>query len=380
MKNIVSIGYGRNLFEDGDIERERMLTYTKEVGALHHIVFSLAKHGLAEQVINDTLTLYPTNSKSRFLMVRDAVKIGTRILGKADTKDWIITAQDPFEAGFVGQKLRKRSHVPLNIQEHADVFSAPYWRRESFMNRVRYIFGKRVLKYADCVRVVSTRMVKVMKNIGVDPEKITVLPVRTDVHAFQGREHSSYLQERLPDARTIILTVARFVKQKNLPMLLEAFTHVHKEHPETTLVVVGTGPLENMLKNKAEKLGIRDVVLFLPWADNIPELMHSADIYALSSNYEGWGRVLIEAMASGLPSVTTDVGCAGEAFVHGVHGLVAPIGDVDSFGTALKRLVEDIPFRLQCGENGRRDVQGVFGDKETYAARWARVFEKCRRV
>jgi glycosyltransferase involved in cell wall biosynthesis len=292
----------------------------------------------------------------------------------------VITAQDPFEMGIVGTVLRAMLRVPLNVQEHGDFFSAPHWRTETVMNRIRYLIGLFVLRRADSVRVVSKRIQDTLIRKGVAPEKISVLPVRTDIQKWINGKTTVDLHAQYPNASPIILTAGRLVAQKNIDVLLLAFAKTVKRLPKALLVIIGTGAEERRLKQKAQTLGISECVVFMPWTDDLVSYMKTADIYALSSDYEGWGRVLVEAMACGLPVVTTDVGCAGEVFIDDRHGKIVPIRDADAFADALIALGLNIEMRQSYRDNALHDIKKLLEtSEEDYAHKWVDILMRCRK-
>jgi glycosyltransferase involved in cell wall biosynthesis len=104
--------------------------------------------------------------------------------------------------------------------------------------------------------------------------------------------------------------------------------------------------------------------------------MRSASAYVLSSNYEGWGRVLIESLVAQLPIVTTDVGCAGEVVIHNHHGLVVPVDSEAELAQAMLTLAIDTACYTQIKKNllllDTRTIPGT--DSKSYALHWADIF------
>jgi glycosyltransferase involved in cell wall biosynthesis len=370
---VLSIGYGRSLFVEGNPERVRMELCATETTSYRMIIFTSRKDNLSsvtEATYN--LFLYPTNSRWRFLMPIDAFLLARRII-KTHGLD-VVTTQDPFEAGIVGYALKLLYKTPLVIQEHGDVFSTSYWRRETLFNRVRYLWGLALLKRADVVRVVSLRMKEFYKKSGI--RRITFLPVSVDTRPLLEAEPVS-LREYFAPEDFVFLSVARFVPQKNLTLLIEAFARVQQEYPKARLLLVGTGKELAVLQEKARTLfgKAQTTVVFLPWSDNVAGLMKAADAYVLSSNYEGWGRVLIEAMVTGLPMVTTAVGCAGEVVRDGKHGLIVPIDDTEALAKAMLRLATDKDFYAKVKHNlailSLTDIPGT--DLQNYGKDWVKT-------
>lgn len=369
--NILSFGYGRNFFDRENKELRRMQSCSEAISSLHMVIFTLRSDKLQTYQIGN-LTLYPTNSRTRLHYCFDAFRIGLKIL-RDTSKKWVITTQDPFETGCIGLLLSWWSKIPCNVQEHGDFYSRPYWRHDKWGNRIRFVIGLMILKRADTVRVVSNRIAEALQKRGIKSDKILHLPVRTDT-LDEVKNTGPDLKQLYPEASVIILTMARLVPQKNLLLLIDAFSELMQAEPKAQLVIIGDGPLASVLKKEVSTRGLVNHVSFIPWTDTPQSYMRSADIYALSSDWEGWARVLIEAMEAGVPVVTTDVGCAGEAIRHRQHGLVVPVRDVGSFATALKELVCNPTLRAEYGINAKRDVCKWHVSPEMYAKLSANVF------
>lgn len=350
--NILSLGYGRHFFTEGNGERLRMEIVAREVDTLHMVVFTSLRDGLKVTQALDGLTLYPTNSRAKFLMPFDAFLISRRIIKKYK-HDVLVTTQDPFEPGLVGLLLKYLYNVPLVVQEHGDVLSTTHWRQESIGNFLRYFLGLFIIKQADMVRVVSDRTKQAFERRGV--KHITQLPVAIDTSAFLSATPDALVRGLFEEGTFIFLTVARFVPQKNLILLLKAFEAVYRENPVVRLLIVGTGPQEEELKRYIQTTFTSNThevpVILLPWTNNVASMMKTVDSYVLTSNYEGWARVLIEAMVCKVPIVTTDVGCAGEVVRDGVHGLVVPVGDEAKLAEAMSVMVRDITLRATFVKN-----------------------------
>jgi len=370
--NVVAISYGRTLFEPGNAERQRMLACSAEVQSYHMIVFTHRRDGL-EVMQEHGLALHPTSSRFKLMMLWDAFWLGKKIVG-ARQGQWVVTAQDPFEAGLVAWLIARSKRVALNIQEHADYFSTSHWRQDSFVNGLRYYLGKFLLRRADTVRVVSNRIEKTLLALGIARERIVSLPVRSDqiIEDDGGDKGVGVLRQEYPNA-LIILTMARLVSQKNLSLLLNAFAVLAAQKPEALLVIVGKGEQESRLRDLVYRLKLTDRVIFLPWTESPDLLLKEADIYALSSNWEGWARVLIEAMAAGVSVVTTDVGCAGEVLLDGQHGYVVPVGDEKKFTERLIELSKDDAKRIAFGKAAKAAVSTFHTSSQTYAKAWAEV-------
>jgi glycosyltransferase involved in cell wall biosynthesis len=313
---VIAIGYGRDSFVAGTAEQQRMIRCALETRHYDMIVFTKKAEGFSRLSVTNELTIHPTNSSNRLCMLFDAYTIAAQLL-KIKKEDTVILAQDPFETAFIGLILRFFFGVRVVIQEHGDFFGHPYWRRESVLNRIRYVFGLFALAAADSVRVVSRRIaVKLQKR---NIPKLSELPVAIDVTPFLNSRPDAIVRSIFGEETFVFVTVARLVPQKNLELLIDSFVKVFNTNKNVRLLIVGKGNQEAALRQKVSNYFKTEehIVVFLPWSDNVPGIMKASDCYVLSSHYEGWGRVLIEAMVAGLPLVTTDVGCAREVVVDG---------------------------------------------------------------
>lgn len=336
---VLSFGYGRHLFKPGDTERERLTLCAGAVETLHHVVFTKQSDGLQSTIVDAHFILHPTHSANKVLMLFDALRIGHRLVVKEGID--VVTTQDPFETGLVGLMLKIRHpHLTLQVQEHGDVLASRAWVKERSSNRFRRFFAFIVLRYADIVRVVSARTEQFLRKKYGPTKDIRVLPVSVAVSGVRRVDRA-----RSRDSRPFIfLTAARFVPQKNLPMMIRAFARVYVNHPNIRLRIFGGGALEAKLRALVISFKISEAVDFKGWTQSLCDEMALADAYLLSSNYEGWGRVLIEALLANLPIVTTDVGCAGEVIKHEQHGLIVPVGDEEQFAHAMEQMCTDNEF------------------------------------
>ncbi len=334
---VIALSYDRKMFDRTSAEFDRMQRCAEAVDSLDIIVFTRSTEPYVTMPVSSRFTVHATASRFKITALFKAIQLGWRIAKVRKNID-VVTAQDPFETALVSWCIARRINARFNVQEHGDVFSTHHWRRESLLNLIRYVVGAWFLHRADTVRVVSQRSVATMRKLLGPHKDIRLLAVSVDV----SQQRKQAVPRSLHDSFTFI-TAARFVPQKNLAMLLNAFATVHKKQPHTHLRIFGTGPEEIQLKTLAHQLfGTLDCpVTFTSWTDTVSAELARADVYVLSSNYEGWARVLIEALVAQLPIVTTDVGCVGEVVVNHEHALVVPVGDEAALAAALERIATD---------------------------------------
>jgi glycosyltransferase involved in cell wall biosynthesis len=163
-------------------------------------------------------------------------------------------------------------------------------------------------------------------------------------------------------SRPVIGAVSRLLAQKGVHVLIQAFADCLSQSSSSSLVIVGDGPARPELEQQARALGISDKVHFLGHVPHpaLSAVIRGFDIFAFPSFGEGFGMVLLEAMAWGKPVVASDVMAIPEIVLDGVTGLLAPPNDPETLASALLRLITDAKLRLDLGNEGRRRVETTF--------------------
>lgn len=157
----------------------------------------------------------------------------------------------------------------------------------------------------------------------------------------------------LPNDSVLIGMVCRLIEQKGVSDGLRAFARAAQQYPNAYLLIAGEGPLRMALESEAAALGIKNRVHFLGWRSNIPALMAALDIFLMPSLWEGFGLVLLEAMAQAVPVIATRVSAIPEIVINDETGLLVPARDVDALASALENLLADKPLRQYRGLQGQ---------------------------
>jgi len=164
-----------------------------------------------------------------------------------------------------------------------------------------------------------------------------------------------YQVPEISERKNKISAIGRLANQKDYPTLFKAFKKITEKHSNYSLEIFGNGPEEDKLKCLAAELGISEKVKFMGiHKDAILQIADSA-CYVMSSVYEGMPNALMEAMAVGLPCVSTDCpNGPAELIISGENGLLVPVGDSDVLASAILRMIDDKPFAEACGKNARK--------------------------
>ncbi len=374
MKNtrLITIGYAKQLFVEGSREQKRMQKYAKHFVSLDVVVFTLKKDNLSETVMLGNLTLYPTNTKTRIGALVKAYKIGKRIASRHNTESYIVSTQDPLEPGWVAWALSLRKHVSLHVQIHGDYFN-DIWRNGSLVNSIRQRLTLSLIKRARAIRTVSLRIKQSLVERGIKAEKIVVLPIRPELESFlESRSESTNTSDIFT-----YLYVGRLSPEKNIERIIRAFALLKQEKKNIQLKIVGSGVKESELKKLVADLKLEGDVLFETWTQDVPTEMQSADVFVFASRHESYGLVLVEAMAAGLPIITTDVGCVGDIMQDKVHGIVVSQDGDEEYRDAMKMMYNDTDARVTFGLQGRKKAGNLSEQTdEKYIEEWVNTILK----
>lgn len=204
--------------------------------------------------------------------------------------------------------------------------------------------------------------------VGIDPSKVMYIPNGIDARRFlpfHGPERKrALLGEFAPPGTLLIVTIGRLDPVKDHAGLINAFHRLCEADTQTgarlRLVIIGGGRQRENLEQQVERLGLSDRVRLLGERAGTATLLAECDIFALSSIAEGMPGVLLEAMASGLPVVATDVGGVAEVVADGVTGTLVAPADPAALAAALDRYVRDPELRQQHGRAGLARVETTF--------------------
>jgi glycosyltransferase involved in cell wall biosynthesis len=297
------LGTDRTLFTAGSAVRRRLALLGESIDALDSIVFAKRSHGIrGTEELSTNVRAHPTNSFSRLLYGWDAIRIA-KYLPRPD----IVSAQDPFETGLAGLCIARYFGVPLSVEIHTD-FLAKEYIRHSLLNRFRVLIAGFVLKRATGGYAVSDRIRDRVRDRYKAVPPLSLLPIYTDTKRFSEMKHSPH-----PRFATDLLWVGRMEREKDPFCALRAFAYARREGYEVGLTFVGSGSLEESLKEEVARRGLREVVEFTGNVSDVAPYYAHADLLLVTSAYEGYGMVIIEALASGVPVLSRDVGIAREA-------------------------------------------------------------------
>jgi glycosyltransferase involved in cell wall biosynthesis len=153
-----------------------------------------------------------------------------------------------------------------------------------------------------------------------------------------------------PSPSKKVVAVGRLHAQKNYGLLLDAFAAFRTSHPEHALHIFGIGSQLDELRQRADSLGIAPHVHFEGFSSDVHRSIADAQMYVMSSDYEGMPNALLEAMMMGLPCISTSCTGADELISSGESGILVPVGDVAALADAMARLADDAGLRVRLAQ------------------------------
>ncbi len=363
--NLLTISLGRHILEKGSREYMRMQMYATHFDAMHIVVLTRHTHGYVDAIHEGNLHIYPTHARTRIQMLCAAFLISRRII-KETPGSFTVSAQDPLEIGWLSYFISLTTRALLHIQVHGDYFSSNAWVGTSLIRRLRRMFALTLLRTAPRIRVVSERIKSSLVSRGVKAERITVLPIRPELEAFlqvsyTPRTHGPYT----------FLYIGRLAPEKNILRIVEAFTSLCQTYT-IRLRIVGGGEELSSIERFIRDHHVEEKVELIPWTTDVPLEMARADVFVLASLHEAYALTLVEAMAAGLPIVTTDVGCVGEIVEDNVHALVVREAGVAVYAAAMRRMIEEPLLRAHFSETNKRTAHTLAQmSPQTYTQLWA---------
>jgi glycosyltransferase involved in cell wall biosynthesis len=207
----------------------------------------------------------------------------------------------------------------------------------------------------------------------ISPEiesKITVIPNGVDIRRYEKQKDRMWVQDQLGLAAQtrFIIQVGTLKPAKGHRYTIEAVASIVASYPDLHVLFVGDGEMRAELKEEAAALNLKGHTHFLGYRQDVPELLAASDIFVLPSLWEGLSMALLEAMASGLPIVSSAVSGSVQVLRHGETGVLVPPGDAAALAEAIRQLLTD-PERAQLmGRAARQQAEALFSSDSTAQA------------
>lgn len=329
--------------------------------------------------LSDKTTIFGIGGRHKALQLVGVWKKAREVIrqGRCD----VITSQDMYFLGFIGLLLARWYHKGLEVQVLGIEKLTPFRKR----------LARFVLKRAPVVRALSERIKeRLIHEFGVASEKIHVVTIYVDVNklgldvrTLTGEDARSYEKlstdfERVYGGKFNFLTVSRLVPIKHIEYQIAGLKALRDGGHDAVLHVVGDGPEASRLRACAHEHGLESQVIFHGYKTGVELGLYyiMCDAFLLTSDYEGWGMVIIEAATAGLPIIMTDVGCAGELIKDGESGLIIPPKSEKAVVDAMKRIITDPMLRERVSVGATHAVRALPSFERVlpeYSKNWERA-------
>ena len=286
----------------------------------------------------------------------------SRVLNKL--RPDLVHAHDPHGVAMasVALSMLTRAPVPPLVVSRRVDFRL---KRNSF-SRWKYRQVRLFLTSSEAIR-------QMLVHDGVDPEAVVTVYEGIDVermaHVEAANVHATFW---LPHGAPVVVNVAALVPHKGQRHLIDAVPAVLRRVPDARFLVVGEGPLHAELEQRVRHLHVEKHVLLTGFRSDVLAIIKGADLFVMSSETEGLGTSLLDAMAAGKACVGTRAGGIPEVIADGATGVLVTPRDPPALADAMARLLEDAALRKRMGEAGLSRVKAQFSVekmvKETLAA------------
>lgn len=193
---------------------------------------------------------------------------------------------------------------------------------------------------SDIITAVSENLRnETFKSFDIEKE-ITVIPNFVDAKRFHLTNKEHFKKMLAPNGERILAHVSNFRKVKRVEDVMAVFERVHDKMP-SKLLMIGDGPERQNAEDICRKMGICNDIRFLGKQDQMEEILNIADLFLLPSQYESFGLAALEAMACGVPVISSNAGGLPEINIHGKTGYLADVGDVDSMAKFAIQILEE---------------------------------------
>lgn len=253
-------------------------------------------------------------------------------------------------------------------------------RRVDFPLKKNLLSRNKYRKNVDVIIAISEGVKDVLLQGGIAPEVIEVIPSGIDFSPFDEVQSRDFLRREFSFAPDDFLVgiVAQLEDHKGHKYLIEAAKILKERTSNIKIVIVGKGSLELELDQQARELHVDDLVYFLGFREDVPQIMASLDLFVLSSYLEGLGTSIMDAMASRLPVVATAVGGIPEIVINNQTGILVPARNPQALAEAILKLYHDREFGRRLAQKGYDIVHQKFS-AESMADRIIDVYEKIAR-
>lgn len=256
-------------------------------------------------------------------------------------------------AGITGRLAAKMAGIPVIYTEHNNFFRY-HWLTRRMSSLTMHLNNLVIAVSADAEVAIKKRFgsripLRLVLN-GVDTLKFTKNPNQDAIRK----------EFNIPKEHLVLINIAVFRQQKRLDIWLKVVQQLLKKHANLSCILVGDGPLKPELESKAMSLGLKERFYMPGLRTDARNFFNAADIFLMTSDFEGLPIALLEAMSMECAVVATDVGGVAEVVEQGISGLLSKAGDEEQLIADCDKLIADFPYRQEIAYAGRKKIEQHF--------------------
>jgi glycosyltransferase involved in cell wall biosynthesis len=230
------------------------------------------------------------------------------------------------------------------------------------------ILGWFLFSVPNKIHLYGESMAKFALKAGVKQKKIDVVPTGVNIEKFSKAKDIDRKELGLGKNDFVIMYAGLIVPRKGIDVMLKVTKRLVRKQKNTKLLLVGEGPSKNKYEKMAESMGISKNVVFAGWRKDIPQVMKTANVLILPSRGEGLPGIVMEAMASGLPVVASNIPCIPDLIEEGVSGFLCTMNDVNCFA---KKVMESKKHSDSVKKNAFNKIKNF---------RWEKLLDKYKKM
>jgi L-malate glycosyltransferase len=341
---------------------KRHKVYGEFCDELNIVVF--CKKGFQKQQLSDNVFVWPTNSLTRWNFFCNGYKIGKRIYKDSPFNLVVGDLFTSLSAWFLKLKFK----VKFLMHFHGDFWQNKDALEKKWHNHFLLFFSKFLARRANAIRVVSKGIKNKLVKAGINKDKIHAIPTPADLSKFLTFDQTRVYELKQQYPNKNILFVGRLETVKNLDWFLNIFKEIRKQYKDVRFLIAGQGDEKISLSLKVKELKLEKSVKFLGKVnyDDLTNYYQLADICVLPSLSESFGRVLVEAGASGTPCVASSTTGAKDVIQDEETGFLVPINNQKQTVDKIVGLLKDKKLSIKLGDKARGFVKESFdGDVQT---------------
>jgi glycosyltransferase involved in cell wall biosynthesis len=229
--------------------------------------------------------------------------------------------------------------------------------KDSFINRLLF---NHVLTHIVANSEETKRTILQNLKHSIDADKVKVIYHGIDLNEFDGKIKPGLNSVFQNSSGVILGNAGRLTSQKGQHLLIEVANRLKQKNIRFTLFIAGMGEMKSSLEKLIDKYNLHKEIILLGFVEDVENFMHGIDIFVLSSLWEGFGYVIVEAMAAYKPTIAFNISSNPEIIINDQTGFLIDYPDVETFCLKIESLINDEYLRVQFGKNGRERVEKYF--------------------